>query len=328
MKVYFWGSRGSLPASIPPASIREKITKALQAANGRRWSSKEEIHKFIDTQLPFCVGHSYGANTACVEIENPGEDFILCDAGSGLRDFAHHYMRKHHQAKNKTFHIFLSHLHWDHIQGFPFFSPAYLPDYKIIIHGHHPQTEQVFRDQMKPPVFPVEFNELQAEITFDIKPPGEPFEVASFGITSIEQDHPGKSYGYRFERDNKTIIYSTDSEHKQNAFDNEYSFVDFFASADLLIFDAMYSLADASLHKADWGHSSNLIAVELAARAQAKKLVLFHNEPTASDDELHEFLINTQTYADIFHSEIPANQGKDRYPIEIALAHDGLEIEI
>lgn len=327
MNVKFWGTRGSLPAPIDAQTVRDKVFNALKAAQGIQLDSKDAINEFIDTQLPFSVGNTYGTNTACVEIKNPKGPYILCDAGSGIREFGVEYMKKHGAEKKSVFHIFMSHLHWDHIQGFPFFGPAYIPGNEIIIHCYHEGTEAAYKDQMAEPFFPVPFDALAADIRFDLQPPCTPFEIDGFKITSAEQNHPGISYGYRFEKDDKIIVYSSDSEHTQEAYEDNYPFLQFYQDADLVIFDAQYTLTDATFAKANWGHSSNIIGVELAARAQVKRLSLFHHEPTNSDSSLDEFLENTRSYADVYHRESNTPE-ENRFPKEILLSYDGLELEI
>ncbi|MBU0544207.1 MAG: MBL fold metallo-hydrolase [Proteobacteria bacterium] len=321
MQVYFWGSRGSLPASITAKSIETKIFRALKASRAHNLETDEDINTFIRNQLPFAVRMSYGGNTSCVEIKGQ-EEYILCDSGTGLRDFGDHYMKVEKAGRKnlpKVFHIFISHLHWDHIQGFPFFTPAYIPGHRIHIYGYHAGLEKSFVNQQDEPSFPVPLNEMSADISFHILEPGKAYEIAGISVTGIKQNHPGDSYGYCFSRDGKKVIYSTDAEHKEDSEDENYEFVSFFNNADLLIFDAQYSLLAAIEAKKNWGHSSNLLGVELAVRAGVKRLCLFHSEHTYDDDALDQFLNDTRNYLNIHDSSSP---------LEICLAYDGLEIEI
>ena len=328
MKVIFWGTRGSLPASATGATVRAKIFSALEASRGHDLSTEDAIDSFIDNSLPFAVGSTYGGNTACIQLTNDHNEYVLCDAGSGIRDFANQFMASEASHESHTFHIVMTHLHWDHIIGFPFFTPAYIPGNRIIIHGYHEAIPEVFQHQMAAPCFPVGFDQLKAEIDFVLHQTGESFQAGGFDVSAIEQNHPGISYGYRVEHAGKSAIYSTDSEHKEDAYDEGYRFVRFFSSADLLIFDAQYSLVDATYNKAEWGHSSNIMGVELAARARVKHLCLFHNEPGASDLDLDQFLAKTRKYREIYHSEAASDSEAARYPGEITLAFDGLEIEL
>jgi phosphoribosyl 1,2-cyclic phosphodiesterase len=318
MYVRFWGTRGSLPASATARQIREKVSRAIRSFRSTNLATDEEIEAFIDRHLPFADRGSYGVNTSCVEIGG-GDDCVLCDAGTGIRDFGHAFMHSEKGRYPAVFHLFLSHLHWDHIQGFPFFPPAYLPGQQIHIYGGHSDIKQALDRQQTPPFFPVPFRGLGATIDFRTLNPGQPDRIAGFDVHMFPQNHPGGSYGYTFIREGKKIVYSTDMEHKSDATEEKYCFVDHFQGADLLIFDAQYSLADAMGPKEAWGHSSNLLGVELAVRAGVKRLCLFHSEPTWGDEALDRFLSETRDYLKDYTSDSS---------LQIDLAYDGLEITL
>ncbi|MBN1104565.1 MAG: MBL fold metallo-hydrolase [Deltaproteobacteria bacterium] len=317
MLVRFWGTRGSLPASLTEQAIREKISFALRTALKRGLSPEAEIDAFMDGELPFWARGTYGTSTPCVEIQE-GEDILLCDAGSGLRGFGHHTMRTCGPPVSRTFHIFLSHLHWDHIQGFPFFVPAYIKGCEIVLYGCHQEMEEAFSLQQSPPFFPVRLKELAAHIRFVTLTPGESYEVRGFTVTAIEQRHPGRSYGYRFERNGRTIVYSTDSEHSYESDEEARPFLDFIRGADLLIFDAQYTFIDAITVKQDWGHSNNLLGVELAQKARVKHLCLYHMEPVSPDQDLKKFLADTKRLASLLNEGIA---------FHVSMAYDGMVIE-
>src|SRR5262249_57172185 len=130
-------------------------------------------------------------------------------------------------------------------------------------------------------------------------------QIAGMRVTLLRQQHSGVSYGYRFESGQKTVVYSTDSEHKLGDSAESDGFVEFFRDADVVIFDAMYSLADAISVKADWGHSSNIVAVELCQLAQARHLCLFHHEPALDDAALSKMLAETKRYEEITRTGDP-----------------------
>ena len=125
MKACFWGTRGSLPAAADTLSLRQKIIEIINSSQGKQLSSREDIAQFVHSQFPFSQSGFYGTNTPCVEITG-GEEYVICDAGSGIQDLSHH-ITTDNEGRSRTFNIFLSHLHWDHIQGFPFFMPRYIP---------------------------------------------------------------------------------------------------------------------------------------------------------------------------------------------------------
>ena len=321
MRVHFWGTRGSLPTSITTQSIESKIFKAIQLSQHCRLDTDEAIKRFIHTELPFSVRHSYGGNTACVEITNE-QEYVICDAGTGLRDFGHQYMKARASGQKKlphVFNIFISHLHWDHIQGFPFFTPAFLPDNRINIYGCHAALEQTFVRQQDTPCFPVPVSAMRADISFHVLDTGCDYDIAGVKVTGIKQQHPGDSYGYCFWVNGKKVVYSTDSEHNESALDGQYQFIEFFKNADLLIFDAQYNFLDAVDTKENWGHSSNLLGVELALRAGVRCLCLFHHEHTFDDEMLEQFLADTRKYSNILDS----SSG-----MAVHLAYDGLSMEL
>ena len=319
MKVKFWGTRGSLPVAATASDIRAKVVAALGAANGRQFASSNEIETFAD-QLPFAIAGGYGGHSSCVELISGGDEHIICDLGSGARPLGQSKMATYGPARPQTYHVFLSHLHWDHLMGLPFFVPIYIPGNRIVIHGCHAELEQAVRLQMSAPCFPVDFSQIAASVEFERLEPGKPTQIAGLTVTTKLQLHFGDSYGYRFEKDGHTVIYSTDSEHKLNDPAAHASFVDFFRAADLVVFDAMYSLAEAISVKADWGHSSNIIGVELCQEAGAKRLALFHHEPIHGDAQLVRLYDETHRFEEITRG--------DGQPLEIISAYDGLTVEL
>ena len=169
MQVRFWGTRGSLPVSPKAATVRDKVAAALVAANGRRFADEAEARTYLETELDFAVAHTYGGATSCVEIDVGPSDggegaFIVCDMGSGLREFGLDSLGRCARGHAREWHFFLSHLHWDNIMGFPFFVPAFVSGSKIVIHAGHADAEQALRRQQEEISFPVPFDWLKAEI--------------------------------------------------------------------------------------------------------------------------------------------------------------------
>ena len=319
MRIRFWGTRGSLPVSLTAADIKHKIVEALLLATGKNFGTRQEALAFVERELPFAVSHTYGGNSSCVEIDIGSGEHILCDLGTGARPFGHHAVAQKGPAQPGTYHVFLSHLHWDHIMGFPFFAPAHTPGNRIVIYGCHDAIEQAFRKQHGAPCFPVDFSELPARIEFVRLQPGTRRRVAGLEVTPKLQLHGGDSYGYRFEHGGKVVVYSTDSEHKTDDAGSTREFVKFFHQADLVIFDAMYSLVDTVSVKEDWGHSSNIVGVELCQLAGAKHLCLYHHEPVYSDAKIAAVLEETVRLEKITRAG---------HQLKISSAYDGMEIVV
>jgi len=320
MQSHFWGTRGSLPVGPEGAAIRKKITQALLKANGRRFDGEAAAERFIDAELEFPVRDSYGGNSSCMEIIG-GDHYTVCDMGSGLRCLGQQVMRKHGPDRPQIYNFFMSHVHWDHIMGFPFFPPVYIPGNTIRIHGGHPVAvlEEAFHRQHSAPCFPVSWDRLGASIGFVHLETDRWYDIDGFRVKVKLQPHPGDSYGYRFEQNGKAIVYSTDAEHKLQSETETIGMVEFYRDADLVVFDAMYSLSEMMSSKEDWGHSSNVIGVDLCVRARAKHYCMFHHDPAHNDETLHVVLAETRRYAEI------VGEG---HALEVSAAYDGLVIDV
>lgn len=320
MRVKFWGTRGSLPVAATAATIREKVIAGVLAASGRAFASAADAAEFVDSELDFATRGSFGGATSCVEIDAGDGNFIVCDMGSGLREFGIDAMRRAAAGHARRYHIFLSHLHWDHIMGFPFFVPAFDADAVIVIHAGHADAETALRRQMEEISFPVAFDWLRAKIEIVTLPTGTPHHIGGVTVTLVEQYHSHRSYGYRFDSGGKSVIYSTDSEHKSDAMDVEEKFEAFFGGADLVICDTMYSLGDMVSLKQDWGHSSSLVAIDLCRLARAKTLALFHHEPTYTDAQITTMTAEAIQYEGLTRGEAA--------PVAVICSYDGLEVAI
>jgi phosphoribosyl 1,2-cyclic phosphodiesterase len=320
MRIRFWGTRGSIPVAADGQVIRKKIKQALHLAEGRRFENEDQIERFIDESLDFSTRSAYGGDSSCVQIEG-GDEYVICDMGSGLRRFGQQTMMDHGPKRPQVYHFFMSHVHWDHIMGFPFFPPSYIPGNTIRIYGGHNTTllEDAFRRQQSSPCFPVYWDQLGADILFTRLETDRWHEINGFRVKLMRQAHHGGSFGYRFEREGKTVVYSTDAEHKQQNEKETAAVEDFFRNADLVIFDAMYSLADMITIKEDWGHSSNIVGVDLCLQANVKHYCMFHHEPAYNDETLYTILQETKRYEEIV---------RENYSLKISTAYDNFVIDI
>jgi phosphoribosyl 1,2-cyclic phosphodiesterase len=315
MKAKLWGCRGSIPSSVKSDLISQKIKSAITTALNQGLSGIENVDDFIQ-RLPFAVRSTYGNNTPCVEIQGGGE-IIICDAGSGIRDLGLAILKdSYYQAK--TINLFISHLHWDHIQGFPFFIPAYLQGREIKVWGCHADLKSQFTAQQNTPFFPVLLEDMGATIRFQEYSPDQVLTIGGIQVSTIEQPHPGISYGFAFTSGGQKIVYSTDIEHQDELNPEENVFIQFYKDADLLIIDGQFNLSDHLYTKQNWGHTSNLIAIEIGVLSQVKKLCLFHSDHQLDDFQLDKFQADSQRYLEIYD---PSSRMK------ILLAYDGMIIE-
>ena len=318
MRLKFWGTRGSIPVSMTAGLMRAKLRKILQLAAAQPIHTDAEADVFLDS-LDFGLGGTYGGHSSCVQIITDLPEHFILDLGTGVRPLGQSMLERFGPQQPQTYHIFLSHLHWDHIMGFPFFAPVYIPGNQVVIHTCHANAEYALRRQQDSPSFPVPFDQLGADIRFDVLTPGQTYEIAGLTVSALLQHHVGDSYGWRFERGGKRVVYSTDSEHQLGDDEARRGVVAFFKSADAVIFDAMYSLADAISVKADWGHSSNIVGVELCQEAKAMRLVLFHHEPASDDSQLQTVLNDTRRLE---------AATRDGHAVQVLAAWDGFELAL
>ena len=236
-----------------------------------------------------CPGAStvrYGGNTPCVDMEVGGERLIF-DGGTGLRVLGQSLLGK----MPVKAHIFFSHSHWDHIQGFPFFVPAFIKGNTFKIYGavtpNGVTIKQRLNDQMLHPNFPVPLQIMQADLQFKDLEIGEKLVIGDIIIENAKLNHPGEAVGYRVNWRGKTAAYITDTEHLPDGLDeNVFRLAE---RADIAIIDCTYTdeeYYDAKSSKVGWGHSTWQEAVKLAKAAEVKKLVIFHHEPLHDDDFL------------------------------------------
>ena len=318
--VRFWGTRGMIPVAATARQVRAKIANALRIAKGQTFKSDADVYRFIDDEIDFAAGATYGGATSCVEIDAGEDAFFICDMGSGLQELGRDASIRCRGGRPKKYNFFLSHMHWDHIMGFPSFAPASDYESEIVIYACHPDAEEALRRQQDEISFPAAFKFWDSKISFKTLEPGRMIDVDGFEVTAIRQHHPHESFGFRFEsRSGRTIVYSTDSEHKVDDMDSEESFVQFFRRADLVICDTMYSLADSDSTKEDWGHSSNLVAIDLCHQASAGRLALFHHDPFLDDEEIQRMHEDSIRYEKLT---------RDGDPLEVLCAYDGLEVTL
>jgi len=278
--VRFWGVRGSLP-SPGPATLR------------------------------------YGGNTTCVEVRTGGERIVI-DAGSGIRPLGQALL-KEHSGTPIALTLLHSHAHWDHIQGFPFFAPAYLPTTRIRVVGGHPTAadlRRVFADQMDGKRwFPLPFDRLAATIDFDhLDPEGDlRFRIGDVAVAACPTNHPGGSLGFRIETPQGAIVFLSDHE---TAGPDEPRIRDFIAGAAILIADAQYDATEIVTRRG-WGHGCVDEVMALAGGVGIGRVVLFHHDPSHDDDDLDRLVAKAQ-----------ARAGRDHPGMIVGAAREGDTIEL
>ncbi len=221
-----------------------------------------------------------GGNTSCVAVRC-GSSQIILDAGTGLRGLGDSRLTELRGAPFEAT-ILLSHFHWDHIQGLPFFVPAYIPSTRLTIMGATNGSlslEETLTHQMKAPHFPVRLDELRASLALKDIRAGVPFAVGDATVRATRLNHPGGVHAFRIEHEGRSVVYATDTEHYECA---DPALVALSEGADVLIYDAQYTPEEYP-SKLGWGHSTFAAGAEIARRAGVGELVLFHHDPRHDD---------------------------------------------
>jgi phosphoribosyl 1,2-cyclic phosphodiesterase len=300
---------------MPKQEYEGKIVDILTAY--RDAGAPSDIEAFLQNR-PFVDRSTFGGNTACIEVVEDGFQIIF-DAGSGIRPLGLKMMGGPCGKGKGEVHLFISHTHWDHIMGFPFFVPAYIPGNALTFYGCHRNLRERFEYQQVFTHFPVTLDQMASRKAFVEMEVGKPFTLGPFRISTIAHFHPGDAFGYRVETPSGVFIYATDAEYTELSWEQRQRHIDFFRGADAIVYDAAYSLVEA-VEKLNWGHSSPLIGVEMAVEAAAKKLVLFHHDPTARERQIVEAL----TKARRFYNELP----NKKVACEIVSAYDSMVLDI
>lgn len=232
----------------------------------------------------------FGGNTPCVTVELPDKKTLLVlDLGTGSRALGLD-LQKNGEKYGYELHIFLSHVHWDHIQGFPFFLPAYLPNWKIHFYGVG-DIKSFLKGQMRPPYFPVTMEVMNSNMSF-VEMPKDGVQVGDARITHTLLRHPNNSYAYRVDCGGKSMVYATDTEHPPDSTDE--NLIKFVKGADHLIYDGQYTEDEYKNGKVGWGHSTWMQGVNICKMAEVKFLALFSHDPTHSDDFLTKLEAETR----------------------------------
>ncbi len=307
MKVKFWGVRGSIP-----------------------------------TPGPHTV--KYGGNTTCFEVRLNDGRIIIIGAGSGIRDLGNKLVKEEMKSGPLNIDLFVSHTHWDHIMGFPFFTPIFIPRNKVRVHGPvnigDESLESIFAMQMSYNYFPMRADELSADITYEILKEKTFHLYDDVKITTKILNHPVIDLGYRIEADDSVFVTAYDHEPFRNLFDgnpededydevakiegekaakiNNLKIQHFIQGADLLIHDAQYTNKEYLSSKIGWGHSPIEHVLYSSLKAGVKRLALHHHDPTRTDSEL-----------DIIESALKKRAAQIKSAsIDLFMAREGIEVEL
>ncbi|MFH1240803.1 MAG: MBL fold metallo-hydrolase [Pseudomonadota bacterium] len=249
--------------------------------NCRFWGTRGSI------AVPGTDTTVYGGNTTCLEITLGSGRKVIVDAGTGIRALGEHLSSL---SQRVDLHIIFTHIHWDHVLGFPFFRPIFEANSNIYIDGFPTcmkGLKAIFANKMGDGFFPVKFEDLKAQIEYlDALSHGS-LDIDGTLIDTVPLQHPQGGYGFRFREGKKTLVFITDNELTEEAWKGRHpdDYVEFCKGADILIHDAQFTPEEVAEHRG-WGHSDYVSAFGLAQKACVKRLVLFHHDPSRKDREL------------------------------------------
>ncbi len=238
--------------------------------------------------IPCTDKAEFGGNTACLELRLPSGEVLIFDGGSGVRALGDQ-LKRDAAGKPMSLHLFLTHFHWDHIQGIPFFEPLYVAENDVTFCSF-PRPERlrdILSAQMAPPYYPVSFEFMPAGKNFTSMAE-DSLRVGGAVVRSFPLNHPQHAFGYRIDANGSSVVFATDHEHGERKFD--LSVRRAAEGADVLIFDAQYTPEEYE-SKRGWGHSTWLEATRVARDSVVKRLILFHHDPGHSDRTMREILL-------------------------------------
>jgi phosphoribosyl 1,2-cyclic phosphodiesterase len=323
VQIKLWGTRGSLPQATSQDALLKRIDALAAKAKSKGLSSIDQFTGALrDGSLEEVV--HFGGNTTCSEISE-GMVSVFVDSGTGLTDACPKLLAE----GRKEFHILQTHMHWDHIMGLPFFIPIYIPGNKLTIYHVHSNAPDYIKILFNGVNFPVKWSDLSAQIEFKHIKLYEPLQFGPMTATPFVLDHPGGSFGYRFDCRGKSIAIGVDGEYKRMTPKELGKDLPYYQNLDLLVFDAQYEM-DELASRFDWGHSSPPIGVDLALREGIRNLVLTHHDPRTPNDKSTKMVEHARQHC---ASQIKAYDavwsalGQPAGP-KIISAYDGLQIDL
>jgi len=317
MIVRFWGVRGSSPTPLSPEELRNKFAAIFQRAKPEHLRNPETRQKFLST-LPAELFGTVGGNTACIELRTNANTVIILDTGTGLRDLEQRIKKTRENIGE--YHIFLSHFHYDHLLGLPYFGAMYNPKGRVTFYSPFPNMEQNLKRFMVAPYHPVGWDSFAADIRFVILQKDEVLELGGAKIEWIHRNHPNGCSAYKVTESGKSFIYSTDTELTEKDFQRTQKNIAYFQDTDAIVLDTQYTLGEA-IEKYNWGHSSYSLAVEFVREFGIRRLYLFHHDPLNSDATMKAMLKSAR----LFDNRLEHKSGKS---LVIDLAREGYTLEL
>jgi phosphoribosyl 1,2-cyclic phosphodiesterase len=270
--IKFWGTRGSTPRAFTHEDILG-LFKRLKSttARGGKTTLDEVLTAYAEKNLKVPLG--FGGDTTCVEIGS-GNQFLYVDMGSGIRQAGTEAISK----GIKDFHLLVTHMHWDHVLGLPFFRPIFTKGCNLHIYHVHKDSPEFIKVNFNGINFPVTWKDLGSKISFHRIDPYTPTTIAGMTVEPFSLDHPGEAFGYRIEGDGQSVVIGFDSEYTRTSKEALGQDLKYYQNLHTLIFDGQYTHEELE-HRKGWGHSTPSTGCELALREGIKRVVFTHHDP-------------------------------------------------
>lgn len=324
LRIKYWGVRGSLPSAPMPELTFQHFQNVMMLFFKQGHKNADEVTEFLKGQSIPRIG-GFGTATTCVEV-NSSRQQIIIDGGSGIRQLSERMMTGSASQGQAEIHIFLTHFHWDHLIGLPFFAPHFIKGNKIHYYAVQDNLDEMVKVIFRKPWFPVPFEALGAQIQFHQLKPREVFQLQDMKITPYKLDHPDPCWGFKVQSGNRTYSHCVDTEGTRITQESLGEDLPLYQGVDLMYFDAQYTLPELA-EKANWGHSAAQLGLELAQREGIKAVLFAHHDPGANTEQIFHIQARIRQYYDeqmkksiLNHQTLPEVQW--RY------AYEGMEVDL
>jgi phosphoribosyl 1,2-cyclic phosphodiesterase len=315
LKVKMWGVRGSLPTPQTPYEQEERFRRyLLKCANYERaLADLKEVSGF-------------GGHTSCVEVSQR-ESLLIIDGGSGIKNLGLNLLKGPCGLGRGKVHILLTHFHWDHLIGFPFFVPLFIPGNEIHFYAVQPDLEEAIKLLFRKPFFPVAFEDLGSKIFFHKLVERQRQSIDGIELEPYRLDHPDPCFGFKFHsKSGGAMGYAVDHESSRVSRKDLAEDLPLFQDLSHLVFDAQYTLLETT-EKINWGHSAATVGLDIAFREEIKNVFFVHHDPNASDERIIEAAHQTESYYAVLQQQY-SDLKLDPFKVNWSFAKEGTEFVV